>query len=40
MQYFLHLLIIDMENMKYFKNNEIQFYRPKSKNSEKEDKDD
>lgn len=26
-QYFLHLLIIDVEDMKYFKNNEIQLYR-------------
>lgn len=26
-QYFLHLLIIDIEDMKYFKNNEIQLYR-------------
>jgi vacuolar protein sorting-associated protein 26 len=26
-QYFLHLLIIDIEDMKYFKNSEIQLYR-------------
>lgn len=26
-QYFLHLVIVDIEDMKYFKNSEIQLYR-------------
>lgn len=38
-QYFLHLLIIDVEDMKYFKNNEIQLYRQPLKISAGKDDD-